>query len=657
MKKFFAFLLAFACLLASVPMFTLSTFANEGQTDTGSIATVQKPVAKVAFDENGLTDIADGGNVSTWASSGSVANRDATRSQEPAVSSLTSPTLKVNGLNGNPTVVFNDNTCPLRFDGTEANATASTLIMVYSIENSTDQFAYRDRSAKKLGFGCYQGSPRLTTSLGEWKVTYSNTAYAAGFCIVAVTWDISQEQNNIAWIYNGELKKTATIYDANITAVTDAAESYIGGDWTTSNKQLNGEIACFYVYDSILSAQELDIVGKELAAKYNLTWKGLCCEHEWGAGTVTKTVNCTVDGELTYKCTLCAETKTEVVTATGHAYVSGVCNNCGGLDPDYEGLAVAPKPVVAFDETGLTDYTSQNKYVTQWENTGLGSGAAAKLISGTLMPPIYKANALNQYPSVVFSGNATSTLGFNVEGYSFFTTIMVYKNSSSNGNMYAYKDTSALGTGLGALPGSTYSTMLNGKQFGNTGLGRDTTKFHIVVLTWDITKTENNLLYYFDGACKETATVYNADVTSVVGTAIQYLGGDGTNTQNLNGEIVCLYTYNSFFSQAIVDMVGMELAEKYNLAWNGVTAQRVPTKVEEETNGGVTDEEELSTSGNEETSGVTIDTNTTTDATDTSNGTSKSVGCTSVAGMGFAVVAIAMVVASAMVRKKEENDV
>lgn len=41
-------------------------------------------------------------------------------------------------------------------------------------------------------------------------------------------------------------------------------------------------------------------------------------EHSWDAGKVTKSAICTKDGEKTYTCSGCGETKTEVIKATGH---------------------------------------------------------------------------------------------------------------------------------------------------------------------------------------------------------------------------------------------------------------------------------------------------------------------------------------------------
>ena len=54
-----------------------------------------------------------------------------------------------------------------------------------------------------------------------------------------------------------------------------------------------------------------------------------CEEHTWNEGVVTKAATCTEDGEKTFTCTRCELTKSEVIAATGHNYVDGVCGGCG----------------------------------------------------------------------------------------------------------------------------------------------------------------------------------------------------------------------------------------------------------------------------------------------------------------------------------------
>ncbi|MCD7844234.1 MAG: bifunctional metallophosphatase/5'-nucleotidase, partial [Clostridiales bacterium] len=48
------------------------------------------------------------------------------------------------------------------------------------------------------------------------------------------------------------------------------------------------------------------------------------CSHVWDEGTVTTEATETEDGVMTYTCTVCGETKTEAIPATGHNYVAVV---------------------------------------------------------------------------------------------------------------------------------------------------------------------------------------------------------------------------------------------------------------------------------------------------------------------------------------------
>ncbi|MBQ9713696.1 MAG: hypothetical protein IJV83_00045 [Clostridia bacterium] len=59
------------------------------------------------------------------------------------------------------------------------------------------------------------------------------------------------------------------------------------------------------------------------------------CEHVWDNGEVTLEATCTNEGELTYTCEECGETKTEEIIATGHTNKGGFCTVCGEADITY----------------------------------------------------------------------------------------------------------------------------------------------------------------------------------------------------------------------------------------------------------------------------------------------------------------------------------
>ena len=63
---------------------------------------------------------------------------------------------------------------------------------------------------------------------------------------------------------------------------------------------------------------------------FTLSYTKHCPTHSWNEGEVDKDVSCTEDGSTKYTCTICGETKTETVEATGHSYgENGTCSACG----------------------------------------------------------------------------------------------------------------------------------------------------------------------------------------------------------------------------------------------------------------------------------------------------------------------------------------
>lgn len=65
-----------------------------------------------------------------------------------------------------------------------------------------------------------------------------------------------------------------------------------------------------------------------------------CVDHIWDEGVVTKAATCTTDGEKTYTCTCCGETKTEVIPRLGHDVViqpavEATCTSTGLTEGSY----------------------------------------------------------------------------------------------------------------------------------------------------------------------------------------------------------------------------------------------------------------------------------------------------------------------------------
>ena len=69
---------------------------------------------------------------------------------------------------------------------------------------------------------------------------------------------------------------------------------------------------------------------------------------------------CTVDGVINKKCSdlTCNQTDTEVILATGHDYIEGVCSKCKTEDPNYKKPNETPPSEDAEDENNLTNTES-----------------------------------------------------------------------------------------------------------------------------------------------------------------------------------------------------------------------------------------------------------------------------------------------------------
>ena len=78
-------------------------------------------------------------------------------------------------------------------------------------------------------------------------------------------------------------------------------------------------------------------------------------EHSYGDGVQTKAPTCGEDGEMTYTCSVCGDSYTEAIDATGeHSYDdTGVCTVCGESKPSEAPLVVENWNIVLSDDIGL----------------------------------------------------------------------------------------------------------------------------------------------------------------------------------------------------------------------------------------------------------------------------------------------------------------
>jgi len=53
------------------------------------------------------------------------------------------------------------------------------------------------------------------------------------------------------------------------------------------------------------------------------------CYHVWDEGTVITPSSCQSEGEISFTCTLCGNSTSDVIPISGHSYVDGICSVCG----------------------------------------------------------------------------------------------------------------------------------------------------------------------------------------------------------------------------------------------------------------------------------------------------------------------------------------
>ena len=129
------------------------------------------------------------------------------------------------------------------------------------------------------------------------------------------------------------------------------------------------------------------------------------CEHIWDEGTVTKEADCVSEGSVTYTCSECGETKTEVIAVLGHSYGAweevkaattteegvreAVCSRCGEKITE-----IIPK---------LTADDSSNVKVEETQ-TGTTSNSSASTNSSKKAPKTGDERSLISVLGVVVAG-------------------------------------------------------------------------------------------------------------------------------------------------------------------------------------------------------------------------------------------------------------
>ncbi|MBQ2892626.1 MAG: hypothetical protein IJE24_00665 [Oscillospiraceae bacterium] len=138
--------------------------------------------------------------------------------------------------------------------------------------------------------------------------------------------DFSAASKDGVFAYTGETGISGNILELTLKVKDSAASGKstvkvsLTLDGETVQRSIGITVACKHKYDNSCDAT-CNICGEKRSVS-----------HSWNSGTVNKNATCTTDGSKTVKCTVCGETKTETIKATGHNYANGcdtTCANCG----------------------------------------------------------------------------------------------------------------------------------------------------------------------------------------------------------------------------------------------------------------------------------------------------------------------------------------
>ena len=135
------------------------------------------------------------------------------------------------------------------------------------------------------------------------------------------------------------LVQTIMVKDAN----DDESRVFIDGYITTAKDVVNAEVGREITVTGLASYDNTFTLsdGTAVAPRIRIRDRAdvVCGDkvehtHSFGEWTVTKAATCTEPGEQTRSCE-CGYSETQVIPATGHDYVNGVCANCGAVQtPD-----------------------------------------------------------------------------------------------------------------------------------------------------------------------------------------------------------------------------------------------------------------------------------------------------------------------------------
>ena len=123
------------------------------------------------------------------------------------------------------------------------------------------------------------------------------------------------------YTYTGSSTYLSGITDPNSVSLTGGDSAF--GSWSGWMFTVNGEMPIERydngqpIYATLGTYQLKD---GDVVRMYYVACPTESGQHTWDDGQVTTAATCTENGVMTYTCTMCGDTKTEVIPATGHAY-------------------------------------------------------------------------------------------------------------------------------------------------------------------------------------------------------------------------------------------------------------------------------------------------------------------------------------------------
>ena len=149
---------------------------------------------------------------------------------------------------------------------------------------------YNQSNSSVVSYATYK---RQTTSLGDGQLWYFSSGNLNDTAVGTVDSDSSETVINQGYRYR--TRTQSTVYNF-----------YRWGEWSEWS-------------DTEVESSDTREVEMRGVYRYDLYANG---QHSWDAGTVTIQPTCTTEGEKTFTCEACGETRTEAIPATGHTAVT-----------------------------------------------------------------------------------------------------------------------------------------------------------------------------------------------------------------------------------------------------------------------------------------------------------------------------------------------